>query len=84
MIRNEPYDDLVELAGEVAACLWEPDDLRGFSAALWRAVFTDNYAAELAPLPDGVAGYIRQLAEKAGAWPDADAVPCPLPRQEDF
>jgi hypothetical protein len=83
MIRNESFDTLVDLAGEVAVWLWLPDGLAGFSAALWRAVSTDNYVDELTPLPDGIAPLLRRLAQEAGAWPDADAVPCPLPDQGD-
>ena len=81
MHRNESYDDLVDLAGEVAVSLWEPDDLIGFSEALRRTVFAAGYVNEFIPLPDGIAAYIRMLAEQAGAWPDADAVPGPLTGQ---
>ena len=82
--RKPSYDHLVDILGDVAVSLWDPDDLRGFSAAVWQAVFTDKYANELAPLPDGIPAFLRQLAEDAGAWPDADGVPCPLPGPEDM
>ena len=80
---NESYEILVDLAGEVAVHLWEPDDLHGFSEALCVAVYTNVYVDKLAPLPDGVANFLRTLAEEAGAWPDADAVPWPVPSEED-
>ena len=83
MKPNDSFDTLVDLVGEVAVHLWQPDDLRGFSAGLWRAVFTDTYVDELEPLPDGIPGTLRALAVEAGAWPDADAVPCPLTSQGD-
>jgi len=80
---KECYETLVDLVGEVAVNLWEPDDLQSFSEALGRAVFTKDYIDELAPLPEGVANYLRYLAEEARAWPDADAVPRPLPSREE-
>ena len=52
--------------------------------AVYRAVSVHTYVDQLAPLPDGVAEFLRTLAEEAGSWPDADAVPCPLPSGEEI
>ena len=71
----ESFEILVDLFGEVAVFLWQPDDLSGFSIAIERAVFAHGSNEDLIPLPYGVAEYLRGLAEAADAWPDADAVP---------